>query len=194
MDAHRPRDVLERLLPEIDEGLLHPVARMFVRRAGQDNPALLTEALKPRGDVHAVAHKIAVALLDHVAQVNADAKLDALFGRQAGVSLEHPRLHFDRAANCIDHAAKLDDRAVASALDDPPVAGGNGRVDQVAAQRPQPRERSLLVGAGEPAEAHDIGDQDRCNLAGLADRAPLAAGSLAQRPAPIRPSLPRFRQ
>jgi hypothetical protein len=34
-------------------------------------------------------------------------------------------------------------------------------VDEIAAQPPQARERALLVGAGEPAVADDIGDQDR---------------------------------
>jgi hypothetical protein len=38
---------------------------------------------------------------------------------------------------------------------------GDGRVDQIAAQRPQPGERSLLVSAREPILADDVGDQDR---------------------------------
>ena len=87
MDAHRPSDVLERFLAEIDEGLLQPIARVFVGRVGQDNPARLRDALEPRGDVHAVTHQIAVALLDDVAQMDADTILDALFWRQASVAL-----------------------------------------------------------------------------------------------------------
>jgi hypothetical protein len=51
--------------------------------------------------------------------------------------------------------------------DDASATGGDRRVDQVAAQRSQARERSLLIGAGEPAEACDIGDPDRHEL-GLA--------------------------
>jgi hypothetical protein len=51
-----------------------------------------------------------------------------------------------------------------------PVSG-DGRVDQVAAQASQTRERALLIGAGEPAVADDVGDQDRRELAGLAHRA-----------------------
>jgi hypothetical protein len=41
---------------------------------------------------------------------------------------------------------------------------GHRRIDQIAAQRAQPRQRSLLVGAGEPAITDDIGDQDRRDL------------------------------
>jgi len=41
---------------------------------------------------------------------------------------------------------------------------GDGRIDQVAAQRPQPRENAILVRAREPAVADNIGDQDRSDL------------------------------
>ena len=81
-------------------------------------------------------------------------------------------LHLDRAAHGVDDAAELDDRAVAGALDDAPVMDGDGRVDQVAAQRPQPRQRAILVRAGEPAIADHIRSQDRRKFPGLAHRAP----------------------
>jgi hypothetical protein len=45
------------------------------------------EAPESRGDVDAVAHQIAVAFLDHVAQMNADVELDAALGRQPRISL-----------------------------------------------------------------------------------------------------------
>ena len=45
--------------------------------------------------------------LDNVAQMDADAKLDAAFGRQAGVALNHAVLHFDAAAHGIHDAAEL---------------------------------------------------------------------------------------
>jgi hypothetical protein len=51
--------------------------------------ARLRNALKPRGDVDAVAHKVAVALLDDVAQMDANAKLDTALGRHAGIALDH---------------------------------------------------------------------------------------------------------
>ena len=89
---------------------------------------------EPRGDVDAVAHQIAVALLDDVAEMNADAKLDAALGRHAGVALDHAVLDFDGAAHRVDHAAELDDGAVAGALDDAAVMHGDGRIDQIAAQ------------------------------------------------------------
>ncbi len=45
---------------------------------------------------------------------------------------------------------------------------GDGRVDQVAAQSPQPRERALLVRAREPAVADHVGREDRGKLPGFA--------------------------
>ena len=92
--------------------------------------------------------------------------------RHAGVALDHRVLHFDRAAHRVDDAAELDERPVAGALDDAPVMHGDGGIDQIAAQRPQPRQDAILVRAGEPAVADDVGDQDRRDFPGLAHRAP----------------------
>jgi hypothetical protein len=61
--------------------------------------------------------------------MDADAKLDPALGRQARIALNHAVLHFDRAAHGIDDVAELDDRAVASALDNAAVMGGDGGVD-----------------------------------------------------------------
>jgi hypothetical protein len=57
-------------------------------------------------------------------------------------------LHLDREADGVDHAAELDDRAVAGALDDAAVVRRDGGVDEIAAQRPKTRKRSIIVGAG----------------------------------------------
>ena len=49
---------------------------------------------------------------------------------------------------------------------------GDGRIDQVAAERPQPRQGAILVRAGEPAVADDVGDQDCSELARFPHGAP----------------------
>jgi hypothetical protein len=64
--------------------------------------------------------------------MNVNAKLNALFRRQAGVALDHPGLNFERATHGVDHAAKLDNRAVAGALDDAPAMHSEDRIDHVA--------------------------------------------------------------
>ncbi len=78
------------------------------------------DALQARGDVDAVAHQVAVALLDDVAEMDADAELDAAIRRHAGIALDHGVLHLDGAAHGVDHAAELDERPVAGALDTRP--------------------------------------------------------------------------
>ena len=99
--------------------------------------------------------------------MNADPELDAALGRHASVALDHARLHLDRAAHRVDDAAELDDAAVPGALDDAPTVGGDGGVDQVAAEPPQPRKGAVLVRPGEPAVADHVGDQDCREFPGL---------------------------
>ena len=74
-------------------------------------------------------------------------------------------LDLDRAAHGVDDAAKLDDRPVAGALDHAAVVDGDGRIDEIAAQRAQPRQRAILVRAGQAAEADDVRGQDRREFA-----------------------------
>ena len=121
--------------------------------------------------------------------MNSDAELDAALGRQAGIALDQALLHFDRAAHGIDHAAEFDEAAVAGALDDAPIMRGDGGVDQIAAQPPEPRQRAVLVGAGEPAVADHVGDQNRRDFPGFAHGEPPSISRLAQRPGQIRLSL-----
>ena len=107
--------------------------------------------------------------------MNADAKFDALFKRDARVALDHGVLHFDCTAHRVNDAAELDDAAVAGALDDAAMMDGDCRIDQIAAQRAQSRQSPIFVRAGEPAVADHIRDQNRRNLPGLAHRAPPAS-------------------
>jgi len=92
--------------------------------------------------------------------MNADAEFDSAVVRHAGVALDHAALNLDGAAHRVDDAAELDQSAVASALDYPPVVHGDRRVDEIAAQGPEPREGAVLVRPGEPAEADDVSGQD----------------------------------
>ena len=139
----------------------------------QIDAARFPDPLQSRGDIHAVAHQVAVALLDDVAKMDADTALDALFWRQASIALCYAALEFDGAAHCIDDAAEFDDCAIASALNNAPVVNCDGWVDQIAPKAAKTRERTLLVGAGKPAVADDVGDQDGRELAGFAHCAPV---------------------
>jgi hypothetical protein len=106
---------------------------------GDTYPSGLGEPLQARGDIDAAAHQVAVALFDHVAEMDADAKFDAPVRPDPSVALDHRSLDFNGAVHRVDDAAELDDVAVAGALDDPTVVHGDGRIDQVTSERPQPR-------------------------------------------------------
>jgi hypothetical protein len=96
--------------------------------------------------------------------MNAYARFNPPLGRHAGVAFDVAALHLDCAAHCVDHAAEFDDRAVASALNNAAMMGGNGRINEVAAEAPQSRKRPILVRPGESAVTDHIRNQDRCNL------------------------------
>jgi hypothetical protein len=91
--------------------------------------------------------------------------------------LDHRALHFDREAHRIDDAAELDDAAIAGALHDAAMMHGDERVDQVAAERPEPRKDAIFIRSREPAVADHVGYQDRRNFPGLAHGAPLDRSS-----------------
>ena len=147
---------------------IEPPFHLAIGVLGETDRPRLGDALQPRGDIDAVAHQVAVAFLDHVAEMDADPKFDALVRRDPSVALDHRPLDFNGAVHCVDDTAELDDAAVAGALDDAAVVHGDGRVDQVAAQRPEPRQNPILVGSGKPRIADDVGHQDRGEFSGLA--------------------------
>ena len=121
--------------------------------------------LQSCGDVDAVAHQVAVALLDHVAKMDADPKLNAALGWQASVALDHAVLHLDGASYGIDYAAELNDAPIAGALHYATVMDTDGRGDQIAPERPQPCQRTFLVAAREAAEADHVSGKDSGKLA-----------------------------
>ena len=123
---------------------------------GKTDTARISNAFKARGNVDAVAHQVAIALLDHVAQMDADAELDATLRRKTRVALDHAILHLDCAANGIDDASELYEDAVTRPLDDAAVMHGDGGIDQIASQRSEAGKCPLLVGPGKLAESDHI--------------------------------------
>src|SRR5271166_6015205 len=149
VDVDRLGDVLQSGCAEVGDLEIEPSLHLPIGLLGETDRAGLGDALQPRGDVDAVAHEVAVALFDDVAQVNADTEFDAPLWPHAGVALDEAGLQFDRAAHGVDDAPELGDRAVAGALEDPAAMGGDRWVDEIAAQPPDTRQRALLVSAGE---------------------------------------------
>ena len=158
-------DVLELDQAEIADRNVEPPLDLTIGVVRETYRAGLGYALEARGDIDAVAHQIAVALLDDVAEMNADAGLYALVVGHADVALGQTALHVDGAADGFDYTAELDDRTVAGPLNHAPVVDSDRRVDEVAAQTSEPRQRALLVGARQQAVAGDVSDQNRSKFA-----------------------------
>ena len=60
-------------LAEIGDREIEPRLHLPVGVLGEADRARRGDALQPRGDIDAVAHQVAVALLDDVAEMDADA-------------------------------------------------------------------------------------------------------------------------
>ena len=69
---------------------------------------------------------------------------------------------------------------VAGALHHTPVMHGDSRVDQIAPERPQPRQYPILVGASKPAVSDHVRYQNRCELPGFGQMCLPSADRLAQ--------------
>ena len=109
--------------------------------------------------------------------MDADAKFDALVGRDLSVALDHRSLDFNGAVHRVDDTPELDNCAIAGSLDDPAVVHGYGRIDQVASEAAKARQNPVLVGSGKPRIADDVGHQDRRELSSLAHGASAEARS-----------------
>ncbi len=179
IDSHWVGNILEFGLAKIADREIEPRLHLAIGVFRETNASGRCDTLQSRSDIDSIAHQVAVALFDHVAEMNADPKLDAAFRRQAGIALDHAVLHFNGTANGVDNAAKLDECAVACALDHSPLVYGDSGIDQVTAQRTQPRQYSILVGPRESTVSDDIRSKDCRKLSGLGHPAsPLLRSSL----------------
>ena len=100
--------------------------------------------------------------------MDTDPEFDAPVLRHAGIALDHTVLHLDGAADGVYHAAELDQSPIARTLYDAAVVHSDGRIDEVAAQGPQPRQGAIFVRTCEPAVADHVSGQDRNQLPVLA--------------------------
>jgi hypothetical protein len=107
-------------------------------------------------------------------------ELDTTLRLQVSVALNHAVLHLEGAADGIDYAAKLNEDAVAGALNDAPMMHSDGGVDQITAQRPQPRQCAFLVRSGQPALSGYVGCENRRELPGLGHERPHERARLAR--------------
>ena len=103
---------------QITHGEIEPRLHLPIRIFRKTDRTRLGDAFQSRRDIDAVAHQVAVALLNNIAQMDADTELDATLRRKTGVALDHPVLHLDGAADGVDNAAELNEDAVSGPVDD----------------------------------------------------------------------------
>jgi len=157
---HRPRNVLDALLPHVLERKGELVAYLIANHPADADPAWLGQGFEPCRDIHTVAEN-ALALGDHVAQVDTDAELDPLLGRDALILLGHAALDLDGAPNGIDHARKLGKEAVAGVFYDTAAVFADLRIDQLLEVGFEPLVGAFLVRTHQTRVTGHIGGEDR---------------------------------
>jgi hypothetical protein len=129
---------------------------MIKGRTAQGDTSGFGGFLDARCYVHPVAVDVA-AFDDDIAQVDADAEFDRLFGGALG---EHA-LHGDGAIHRVDDAGKLDQRAVAHEFDDAALVSRHLGREHVLAQQLERRQGAGLVFAHQPRVADHVGRHNR---------------------------------
>ena len=117
------------------------------------------QLLKPRGDIYALAVAI-ISLDDHLAEIDADAQIDAFVLGNRSVALGHAALHRHGAFHRIDDTAEFSKHAVAHELEDAPVMPFNVRFEQFFPTGPQALKCPCLVALHERRVADHVGCED----------------------------------
>src|SRR5271166_3451711 len=148
--SDRSGDVLELLFAQIAEGEIKLAGGVFLDARRDTDSARLGERFQPRRDIDAFAENVA-ALGNHVAEINADAKLDAPLVRHLGLAVDHVSLDLGGAAHRVDGTLEFHQHPVAGGLDGAPLVLPDFGFDELPMVRLQPFVRALLIGREYPA-------------------------------------------
>src|SRR5215831_11243540 len=129
--SNRMRDVLDRLLANIVIGEREFVSDMVVNCARYANAARLGEALQPSGDIHPIPINL-FALHHHVAQVDADAKMNPALRRQIRILRLQRSLDLNGAVDSLNYTGKLGQNTVASGADEAAMVPFDKTIDDFA--------------------------------------------------------------
>src|SRR5215469_2126555 len=167
INTHRLGDVLESGLAKIADRKIEPRFHLPEGILRKTDGSRLSNALQARRNIDAVAHQVAVAFLDNIAEMNADAKFDAPLWRQAGIALDQRVLNLDAAPHRFDDTPKFHNDSIAGPLYDASVVDGDRWIDQVASKCAQPCQRAVLVRSRQATEPDDICREYRSKLSQL---------------------------
>src|SRR4029077_1197702 len=116
---------------------------------GNADAAGLGDALQPRCNVHPITEDV-LFLNDHIAEIDADPKSDALVLWDVGIAIGHPSLQFGSASDGVHNAGKLGEEAVARVLDSAPAVLPDLRINQLVEVRLEAFVRAFLVRPHQP--------------------------------------------
>jgi hypothetical protein len=97
---------------------------------------------------------------DDVADIDADAKLDALLMWHVGVTLRHATLNIDGTTHRVHDAVELGQQPIAGVLDDPPTVLRDLGIDEGTQMVLELDVGGLFIEARQPAVAGHIGRKD----------------------------------
>src|SRR5690242_10324611 len=144
MNTDWPSNVFDGLLSQIIEFETELILDLIVYYTRNHDAAGIGKAFQPRRHVDAVAENV-VTIDDDIADIDADAKLDAFLSRNIGIAFNHAALDVDGAAHRVDDTSMLDEHAVAGGLDDTAAVFGNLRIDEFFAMSLKLAERAFLI-------------------------------------------------
>jgi hypothetical protein len=140
---------LDALLAHVLECEVELVSDVIAHHSAQADPAWLSEGFEPRRDINAVAEDV-VFLNDHVAEIDPNAKPDALLFAHPELAVGHAALNLHGAAHGINHAWELCQEAVAGVLHSAAPVLPELRLDQFSQMRLQPFVCAFLIRPHKP--------------------------------------------
>jgi hypothetical protein len=90
VDTDWPRNVFDRLLAHVIETKTELIAHLIVHETRNHDAAGIGQRLQTRRYIDAVSEDVIPVYYD-IADVDADAKFDALIRRNIDIALDHPR-------------------------------------------------------------------------------------------------------
>ena len=112
----RSSDVLDLDLAHILKGDFHPVADLISCRTGKTDTTWVGKSLKTRRDVDTVSQEVAV-LLDDVAEVDTDSKLEPLIFRCIPLAFSRAGLNLHGGTNGVNDATEFNQESVSRRFD-----------------------------------------------------------------------------
>ena len=157
VDTDGASDVFDGLLTHIVEFETELVLHLVVYNTRNHNAARIGKRFQPRRHVNAVAVNV-VTIDDDIANINADAELDASLSRYVGrLRSIIARWMSTAKPYGVHHTNKFDKHAVPGGLHDATAMFGDLGIDQFLPMRLELAQRAFVVIAYQPAIASDIG-------------------------------------